>query len=124
MKAPYKYRMPLAEVTQTVLEIKETVHKFSQDGAREFLQCNLIKIKPVKYGVKFCVWLLGMRLGDFGPGRGCSSEEWERLCGAAAQTLMCRFPGCNPYVEKLTRTACKAQFSFETYIRYSEHDKP
>jgi hypothetical protein len=116
---PYKYSMPLPDTIKLIADYNTLAAKLEHAGDRQFLQYkSRVDTKPVKYGIRFSCWALANKLGDFGPNRGCTREEWLAFTKAMTDFLTERLPGCVPYVEGWGRS--KPQFRFETYIRYAE----
>jgi hypothetical protein len=120
LPAPYKFRMSLKRAQSVIEGCKNVASRLSQQDGRKFLQFDhVVRTKPVKYGVRFHVWALALKIKDFGPDRGCTREEWDAFVAGMTEFLKKRFPGCKPYAEKWNEET-KPQFSFETYIRYAE----
>lgn len=117
---PYKFQMTIAETQRLIADYNHLCTAYAYLGKRMFTQYPpRPRTKPVKYGIRLDCWLLALKLEDFGPDRGCTKEEWQKLVDALRAFFAERLPGSKPYSEDWSHR--KPQFSFETYIRYSEH---
>lgn len=113
LKKPYEYAIDMAKFNdgyQTIAEYFKTLEP-------EF-QCALVRKKPITYGVRFDVFLLGYSVGLTGDDTGTTQAKWESVV-KKVQIMLNKLLGSDVkmYIEPFN-TKRKFQVRFETYIQW------
>lgn len=86
------------------------------------LQCDLVDRKPITYGYKINVFLLGYRpglCGDGGTSEGITQLEWDALTSTLRHVIKSAVPSAVIHPEAWSSVK-KFSFRWETYIQTRE----
>lgn len=115
LRKPYQYQTTTAEFRKLKQDAKTIAEQFGNN-----LQCAGVDSKPVTYGARLDIFLLGYKPGHTGTTTGVTRAQWEKvtteLCDRLKQSLG---EDIAVYIEPWTAER-KFQARFETYIMFEE----
>jgi hypothetical protein len=122
LKKPYQFVMSI-NVARAVLKKAETLFGSFVEGMVSGRKCqySFITTKPVKYGIRFEAYVLGLKAPAFEGG--ATEEEWAEICQRAGDFISDNFPGATPLIQAYGEDR-KPQIRFGTYIQYEETPPP
>jgi hypothetical protein len=115
LRPPYQYKLPVKTVKELTLGLRSVI-KYRP----KLLQCGRVDSKPVTYGVRLDIFLLGYAPGLCGnTAFGATKEEWNLLTASIQDRLDLALGEAPMYVESWSAYR-KFQARFETYIKFDE----
>jgi len=114
MKIRQPYRYPLTE------EKFKALHKSLKAICKSSdLQCDLVDRKPLTYGYKLGVFLLGYRVGFCGDEKGISEAKWVEVTTTITALILEAIPEAEIQTDNFSETK-KFALRWEAYIQTRE----
>lgn len=121
LKKPYDHLVPIAEFRVMQDSIKSKLKEWDGKikGTRLRMQCTLLNVKPVTYGRKVGMWMLGYKPGATGDESGVTKEEWDLACSTMTALIKSAVPEAIIHKQEWGSER-KFQYRWDAYIMLEE----